>query len=211
MLPNFDFENLHKELVVAGIDEAGRGPLCGPVVASCVILSREKYPDGLNDSKQLSEKRRETIFAQCLDLESEGALKFGVGIISPQIIDEINIRNATKVAMKAAYEDLCKKYNVIPGLVLVDGNFIPEINTKAEYIIKGDEKCLSISAASIIAKVTRDAIMYDLAKQFPEYDWHKNKGYGTKKHIEKIKELGMTIHHRRSFLKGILASDLFDI
>jgi ribonuclease HII len=199
ILPNFDHENSFNG-IVAGIDEAGRGPLCGPVVASCVVLDRNQYPKGLNDSKQLNEKVRERIFAECLMLEKNGLLKFGIGIISPKEIDKINIRNATKLAMKNAYEDLCCKYSFSVDMVLVDGNFVPEINTNAKYIIKGDEKCFSISAASIIAKVTRDRIMYDLAKQFPEYEWHKNKGYGTKKHIEKIKEFGITEHHRKSFI-----------
>ncbi|MFC1659009.1 ribonuclease HII [Pseudomonadota bacterium] len=209
MLPNFDYENLY-DGIVAGIDEAGRGPLCGPVVASCVILNKEKYPKGLNDSKKLSEKKREELFTELLEYESKGFIRFGVGIISSKVIDEINIRNATKLAMKSSYEDVCNRYNVVPNVVLVDGNFIPEVDTKAECIVKGDAKSLSISAASIIAKVTRDKIMCDLSKEFPCYEWYQNKGYGTKRHIEKIKELGITKYHRKSFLQEILIRSLFD-
>ena len=209
-LPNFDHENLYNG-IIAGIDEVGRGSLCGPVVASCVVLDRKKYPKGLNDSKKLNEKNREELFEKLLKYEVRGLFKYGIGIVSSEIIDRMNIRNATKLAMKMSYEDLCKKYNINPDMVLVDGNFIPEISTKSEYIIKGDEKSLSISAASIIAKVTRDKIMCDLSKEFPEFEWDKNKGYGTKDHIKKIKKSDITIHHRKSFLSEVFARSLFDL
>lgn len=206
MFPNFDIENSYNGLI-AGIDEAGRGPLAGPVVASCAILDRTKYPDGLNDSKKLSEKKRNELFHKLMQHEKDGLFSFGIGIVSPQEIDRINIRNATKLAMKMAFENLLTKYSkTIPDIILVDGNFVPDIEsinnkTRAEFVIKGDAKSLSIASASIIAKVTRDAIMYDLEKHFPIYEWGRNKGYGTKRHIEAINKNGLTEHHRRSFCK----------
>jgi len=200
-VPTFQFENQHSGLV-AGIDEAGRGPLCGPVVAGCVILDRKNYPLKLNDSKKLSEKCRESIFNEILDMESQGLIQYGVGEADWLEIDEINIREATKVAMARAYEDLKQKYNLKPTMVLVDGNFVPDIDTDSEFIIKGDAKSFSIACASIVAKVTRDSFMRKIALKHPQYDWHKNKGYGTKFHIESIRKYGITEYHRKSFCKN---------
>jgi ribonuclease HII len=191
--PNFDFENESAGLV-AGIDEAGRGPLAGPVVAACVIIDRSNIPSHLNDSKKLSKNIREKIF-----LEIKDKSKYGVGIVGEKEIDEINIRNATKLAMKYAFLDLCGKYKIKPDLVLVDGNFIPEIEVEAKYIIKGDQKSLSIAAASIVAKCMRDNIMLGLSEEFPEYEWCKNQAYPTKFHLNKINEIGICKYHRKSF------------
>jgi ribonuclease HII len=183
---------------VAGIDEAGRGPLSGPVVASCVILSNGFSPDGLNDSKKLSPKKRAEIF-----LQLQKCNDFGIGIVDEKIIDQINILNATKLAMKMAFENMCQKISqegkCQPDMVIVDGNFIPDINCKAQAIIKGDQKSFSIAAASVIAKETRDKIMIELDKEFPQYDWKQNKGYPTKKHFAAIKEFGICKYHRQSF------------
>ncbi len=187
---------------VAGIDEAGRGPLSGPVVAACVILSDSFYPDGLNDSKKLSSKKRAEIFLQ-LQESGKNLSNFGIGIVDEKIIDKINILNATKLAMKMAFEDMCQKISregkCQPNMVIVDGNFIPDINCKAQAIIKGDQKSFSIAAASVIAKETRDKIMIELDKEFPQYDWKQNKGYPTKKHFAAIKEFGICKYHRQSF------------
>lgn len=194
-LPNFSIEENYEGLV-AGIDEAGRGPLAGPVVAACVILNRSYYPKDLNDSKKLSKKLREEIFD---NLKNSTNIKIGIGIVDEQIIDQINIRNATKLAMKLAFEDLCKQNNIIPSMVLVDGDFIPDISSKAQAIIKGDSKSLSIAAASIIAKETRDQIMLKLHEEFSVYGWNKNQAYPTKFHVDKIKEFGICKYHRKSF------------
>jgi len=183
---------------VAGIDEAGRGPLSGPVVAACITLNNGFYPDGLNDSKKLSPKKRAEIFLQ---LKESG--DFGIGIVDEKIIDQINILNATKLAMKMAFENMRQKISQkgerLPNMVIVDGNFIPDIDCKAQAIIKGDQKSFSIAAASVIAKETRDNIMIELDKEFPQYDWKQNKGYPTKKHFAAIKEFGICKYHRQSF------------
>jgi len=157
----------------------------------------------------LSEKRREELFAELMELNSLGLFRFGVGIVSVEEIDRVNIRNATKLAMKMAFEDLVGKYCgdegggsenlAMPDVVLVDGNFVPKIECRAEYIIKGDAKSLSIASASIVAKVTRDKIMYELEREFPCYEWGKNKGYGSTEHIDAIWKYGITKHHRKSF------------
>ncbi|MDX2083600.1 MAG: ribonuclease HII [Rickettsiales bacterium] len=196
--PNFLIENDYKNLLVAGIDEAGRGPLAGPVVAACVILNRDNYPSEINDSKKLSPKLRQKIF---LDLKKKS--HFGVGVVEAEVIDKINILQATKLAMLLALQDLSKKYQLSPQIILVDGNFIPFAKTdkilEIKAIVKGDQKSLSIAAASIIAKETRDQIMQNLHQKFPQYNWHKNAGYPTKSHIEKIKEFGICELHRKSF------------
>ena len=208
-LPTFDIENQY-EGIVAGIDEAGRGPLAGPVVAACAIIDREKYPKAINDSKKLTEKIRENIYGEILELEDKGFLKYGEGWVFQDVIDEINIRQATMLAMKKSYENLLQKYDInnsansLVSMVLVDGNFVPEIDTektKAKYIIKGDAKSLSIATASIIAKVSRDRYMLEIAKKYPEYGWRTNKGYGTKAHLAAIDKNGLTPHHRCSFTK----------
>lgn len=193
IFPNFSIEEKHGG-VVAGIDEAGRGPLAGPVVSACVILNRNDYPGQLNDSKKLSEKQRQNIF-----LQLQNSARFGIGIVDEKVIDKINILGATKLAMKMAFEDLRQKYNLKPDLVIVDGNFVPAIDCKAEAIIKGDAKSFSIAAASVIAKEVRDKIMLELDREFPDYGWKKNKGYPTKLHFDKIAQLGFCKYHRQSF------------
>ena len=204
-LPDFSIEKNYKGLI-AGIDEAGRGPLAGPVVAACVILNRSSYPQDLNDSKKLPKKLREEIFD---NLRNSTDVKIGVGIVDEKIIDQINIRNATKLAMKLAFEDLCQHNNVTPNAVLVDGNFIPDISCDAKAIIKGDTKSLSIAAASIVAKETRDQIMLKLHEEFPFYGWNKNQAYPTKFHVDKVKEFGICQYHRKSFepIKSIVKNN----
>ncbi len=196
--PNFLIENSHKNLLIAGIDEAGRGPLAGPVVAACVILNQDDYPQEINDSKKLSATLRGKIFAKLQEKS-----KFGIGIVSEKKIDEINILQATKLAMFLAYENLCQKYQIFPQVILVDGNFKPfapqDKISEISAIVKGDQKSLSIAAASIIAKETRDKIMQNLHQEFPDYGWNKNFGYPTKLHVEKIKEFGICKFHRLSF------------
>lgn len=199
-MPDFSIENSYNLNVIAGIDEAGRGPLCGPVFAGCIVLNREKYPLKINDSKKLTEKNRGEIFEEMMDLEKRNLLFFGVGRAEVDEIESINIRNATKLAMQRAYYNLTEKYNFEVDLVLVDGNFVPKLNTKAEFVIKGDAKSLSIAGASIIAKVSRDRLLYKMDLEFPEYNWKNNKGYGTKQHIEAIKKYGLTPYHRKSFI-----------
>lgn len=178
---------------IAGIDEAGRGPLCGPVVAAAVILKPGDKIAYVNDSKKLTEKRREELF----EIIKERALAYSVGIVDEKTIDEINILEATRLAMRKAVEGL----DVKPEYVLVDAEKKVPIDVPYLPIVKGDAKSESIAAASIIAKVTRDHIMYDLDKKYPQYDLAKNKGYGTAKHIAGIKEYGLTEIHRKSFCK----------
>lgn len=183
---------------IAGIDEAGRGPLAGPVVAGAVILPKDCLLEGVNDSKKLSEKKREKLYDDII----ENALAWGVGIVDHTVIDEINILNATRKAMKLALENLQVKpdYILIDAEKKVDTNNIPYLP-----IIKGDALSISIGAASIIAKVTRDRIMREYDKVFPMYGFEKHKGYGTKAHVEALKEYGPCMIHRKSFLNKILA------
>lgn len=198
-LKNFDRSFLTKEInLIAGVDEAGRGPLAGPVVAAAVIFDNETIIKGINDSKKLTEKKREELF----EIIKEKSLSYAVGIVDEKSIDEINILNAALKAMKYAAEEL----NPRPDLILIDGNktFNSVIRTKA--IVKGDAKSFAVAAASILAKVTRDRIMKEAAENHPEYLWHKNKGYGTKQHIEAIHKFGFTDYHRKSFLSKILSS-----
>lgn len=200
-MPSFDIENSFDYKIIAGIDEAGRGPLCGPVFAACaIILDRNIYPKTVDDSKKLTEKHREEIFEEILELEFNNKIFFGIGQADVEEIELINIRNATKLAMSRAYYQMVEKYNMNVDLVLIDGNFVPELNTKTEYIIKGDQKSVSIATASIIAKVSRDKLLLELDKQYPEYNWKKNKGYGTSEHIEAIKKYGLSKFHRKSFV-----------
>ena len=177
---------------ICGIDEAGRGPLAGPVVAGAVILPKGLKIPYLNDSKQLSAKRREELF----DIIMEKALAVGVGAASPERIDEINILQATYEAMRQAVAEL----KVKPQILLNDAVYIPGLNLPQEKIIKGDAKSLSIAAASVIAKVTRDRMMVAYDEIFPEYGFAKHKGYGAKAHIEKIQSIGPCPIHRRSFI-----------
>ena len=175
---------------IAGIDEVGRGPLVGPVVTAAVILPKDFYDERINDSKKLTEKKRELLY----DVIMENAISVGIGISSEDIIDEINILNATKMAMLEAVNNLSVK----PEHLLIDA---VKLNTDIPQtsIIKGDAKSESIAAASIIAKVTRDRMMIELDKIHPEYDFKHNKGYGTKKHIEAIRKYGIIKEHRKTF------------
>lgn len=177
---------------IAGVDEVGRGPLVGPVVAACVVLPKKFNLDGLTDSKKLSEKKRDFYFEEV----KRQALGYGIGIIDEKKIDEINIYEATKLAMKEAIEE-CKKTCKIEH-VLIDAMPL-ELDVPTTSIIKGDLKSITISAASVIAKVTRDRMLDELHEKFPMYDFKKNKGYPTKKHLEAIEEYGIIDEHRRSY------------
>ena len=199
-MPNFEIEDSYNLKTIAGIDEAGRGPLCGPVFSACAVVMKDSCPNGVDDSKKITEKNREKIFEEILKLENDGKLFFGIGQATVEEIEALNIRNATKLSMKRAYEDLVKKYSLNVDLVLVDGNFVPNIDTRAEFVIKGDAKSISIATASIIAKVSRDRLLRELDLKYPQYNWKKNKGYGTKEHIEAIKKFGMCEFHRKSFI-----------
>ncbi len=175
---------------IAGIDEVGRGPLVGPVVTAAVILPRDFYDERINDSKKLTEKKRELLY----DVIMENAVSVGIGISSEDVIDEINILEATKKAMIEAVNNLSVK----PEHLLIDAVKL-NIDIPQTSIIKGDAKSESIAAASIIAKVTRDRMMVELDKKHPEYDFKHNKGYGTKKHIEAIEKYGILKEHRKTF------------
>ena len=177
---------------IAGVDEVGRGPLAGPVVAAAVILPSDYEITGLNDSKKLSEKRREAMD----EIIRREAVSFGIGLISQDRIDEINILQATYEAMRLALEQL----SPAPDMILADAVTIPGIETRQLPIIKGDTKSASIAAASIIAKVYRDHLMIEYDSLYPEYGFARNKGYGTKEHINALKEFGPTPLHRKSFI-----------
>ena len=182
---------------ICGIDEAGRGPLAGPVVVASVIMPADSMIEGVNDSKKVSEKKREKIYEQIL----EEAISYGVAIIGQDEIDEINILNATKKGLTISLQELTKK----PDLILVDAlNGIDTMGIPYDSVIKGDAKCYSIAAASIIAKVTRDRIMREWDKIYPEYGFEKHKGYGTAAHIAAIREYGLCPIHRRSFTKNFV-------
>lgn len=183
--------------LIAGIDEAGRGPLAGPVVAGCCILDPDVKILGLDDSKKLSEKKREELFVQI----KEKALAWTVCEISAEVIDEINILEATKKAMRSCVEEISRKMR--PDLLLIDAVNLSGTGVDVVPIIKGDANSDSIAAASILAKVTRDHIMMEYDKVYPGYGFAKHKGYGTKDHYAAIRESGMTPIHRRSFLKVI--------
>ena len=182
---------------LAGVDEAGRGPLAGPVVAAAVIFSKSGFIKGINDSKQLNENQREELFEKII----VKALAYSVSIINQDVIDEINILNATMTAMKNAVDGL----KIKPDIILVDGNRKFASENPVIPIIKGDAKSFSIAAASILAKVTRDRIMKNLAIDYPDYLWEQNKGYPTKQHREIIKRVGPCQLHRKTFLKNILS------
>ena len=195
-----NLKSMEKELYnkgfeyICGIDEAGRGPLAGPVVVAGVIMPKDSMIEGVNDSKKVSEKKREKLY----DVILEEALSYSVAIIGQDVIDEINILNATKQGVTKVVEEL----DVKPNLILVDA--LTHINTKGipyDSIIKGDAKCYNIAAASIIAKVTRDRIMWEWDEIYPQYGFINHKGYGTAKHIEAIKQYGLCPIHRRSFTK----------
>lgn len=181
---------------ICGVDEAGRGPLCGPVVASAVILPKDICIEGVNDSKKLSEKKREKLYDEIM----ARALAVGIGISDVDVIEKVNILNATKLAMIQAINDL----QITPDYVIVDGNQKIDITIPLDTVIKGDSKSESIACASIIAKVTRDRMLLKYDKEYPEYGFSKHKGYGTKLHIEAIKEYGITPIHRPSFCQKFI-------
>ena len=192
-------ENEKKALgynLIAGVDEAGRGPLAGPVCVASVILPENAYLEKINDSKKLTEKKREVLF----DIICEKAISYSIGIATEEEIDEINILNATFLAMRRAVEGLSVK----PDYALIDGNQHPKLSIPDETVVKGDGKSMSIAAASILAKVSRDRFMLQIAEKYPEYCFEKHKGYGTKLHYEMIEKYGVAPVHRRSFLKKIL-------
>ena len=190
-MKEFETELYNKGInFIAGIDEVGRGPLVGPVVTAAVILPKDFYDERINDSKKLTEKKRELLY----DVIMENAISVGIGISSEDVIDEINILNATKRAMLKAVNNLSVK----PEHLLIDAVKL-DTDIPQTSIIKGDAKSESIAAASIIAKVTRDRMMIELDKIHPEYDFKHNKGYGTKKHIEAIRKYGIIKEHRKTF------------
>lgn len=186
----FDQIEQQHSFPVAGVDEAGRGPWAGPVVAAAVILDFERIPKGLNDSKKLSKRARESLFYEIQDTAC-----IGVGVCEAKEIDELNILAATKKAMALAV----KKLVLPPSMVLVDGNQLPKWEYPSKAIVGGDASCYSIAAASIIAKVTRDRIMAKLAEEFPHYGWEKNAGYGTKAHQNGIASHGVCDQHRKTY------------
>ena len=189
-MPDFMFET-ELGCRVAGVDEVGRGPLAGPVTAAAVVLDPKCIPDGLNDSKKMTAKRRLELYWQLLDCAD-----VSIAHASVSEIDEINILRASHLAMERAIAGL----QVLPEHVLIDGNMIPRgLQLPATTLVKGDSRSVSISAASIVAKVCRDCVLVDLAQQHPGYGWETNMGYGSKKHMEALQSLGVTPHHRRSF------------
>ena len=191
-----EFEKNAKEngyAAVCGVDEAGRGPLAGPVYAAAVILPEGCIIEGVNDSKKLTEKKREALF----DIIKEKALSYCVATASEKEIDEINILNATYLAMQRAIEGL----EIKADYAMIDGNRMPKLDIDGECIVKGDGKSMSIAAASILAKVSRDRYMLEMAEKYPQYQFEKHKGYGTKLHYEMLDEFGPSEIHRQSFLK----------
>ncbi|MBR3753555.1 MAG: ribonuclease HII [Clostridia bacterium] len=198
-MPDYEYEARAAEngfTAVCGVDEAGRGPLAGPVCAAAVILPQGLVIEGLNDSKKLSEKKREMLY----DKVTENALAWSVAFASEAEIDEINILQATFLAMKRAVEGLPIKADY----ALIDGNRMPPLDINGETVIKGDSLSMSIAAASIIAKVTRDRLMLEIDKEYPQYLFSQHKGYGTALHYEMLEKHGISPVHRRSFLKKIL-------
>jgi len=198
---------LHKELfeydsavrndfpVICGVDEAGRGPLAGDVYAAAVILSEGTLIDYLNDSKKLSEKRREELF----DVIREKAQAYSIATASVEEIDRLNILNAAMLAMKRAVEGL----GIKPDIALIDGNKLPDLSCNMQYVIKGDAVSASIAAASVLAKVARDRYMRDIAEKYPQYAFEQHKGYGTKLHYEMLEKYGISDVHRKTFLKKL--------
>lgn len=200
---DYEYENAARKegyRIVCGIDEAGRGPLAGPVCAAAVILPEGLIIEGLNDSKKLSEKKREALF----DVITENAVSYGIALVDEKTIDEINILQATFLAMRNAVDALSVK----PDLALIDGNQKPGLSIEQRTIIKGDAKSMSVAAASILAKVTRDRFMPSLDEKYPEYKFKKHKGYGTALHYEMLEKYGVSPVHRRTFLKKILGDAL---
>ena len=203
----YEYENaLYDEGInyIGGVDEVGRGPLIGPVVACCCVLPKDFKLEGLNDSKKLSEKKREA-YAPYI---KEHAIAYALGIVSPEEIDEINIYEASRKAMMIAISEVRKQIDL--QHVLVDAMPLPDLDINSTSIIKGDSKSISIAAASVIAKVTRDEMMIELDKKYPEYGFKDHKGYPTKKHIEAINKYGLIDGYRKSYgpVKKIIGSDL---
>lgn len=193
IIDNYKYErdlNVRGINLIAGVDEVGRGPLIGPVVAAAVILPKDYKLEGLTDSKKLSEKKREYFY----EIIKKDALAIGIGIIDEKRIDEINIYEATKEAMREAINNL----KIKPEHILIDAMPL-DLDIPTTSIIKGDLLSITISAASVIAKVTRDHMLYEMDKEYPMYDLKNNKGYGTKKHLEAIKQYGITKYHRLSY------------
>ena len=201
--PSLDLELAHGGLV-CGLDEAGRGPLAGPVTAACVYIPPEARGESfwaqVNDSKKLSEKKRDMLFDLIV-----AHTHYGIAEASAQEIDEINILQASLLAMSRSLDVMCSSFSVAPALALVDGNRKPQLSCPAQTVVKGDSISLSIAAASILAKVTRDRVMNDLCQKFPMYGWSRNAGYGTAEHLRAINDHGVTDHHRRSFAPVRLA------
>lgn len=196
IIDNLKFEKEEEQkgnFLIAGMDEVGRGPLAGPVCVACVIMPLDDVIDGIDDSKKLSEKKRDLLFEQI----KEKALAYSIEMVDEQTIDKINILEATKLCMKNAVEAL----SVRPDVVLVDAIKSLDVTVPIRGIIKGDSLSYSIGCASILAKVTRDKYMVELSKEYPEYGFEKHKGYGTKVHIDALKEYGPCVYHRLSFLK----------
>ncbi len=177
---------------IAGVDEAGRGPLAGPVCAAAVILPKDAVIEGINDSKKLSEKKREQLF----DIIKDNAIAYAVEFVNPDVIDDINIKKATALAMHNAVSEL----KTAADFVLIDGNDNIPYDVDYQYVIKGDAKSQSIAAASILAKVSRDRLMIEMDKKYPEYGFAKHKGYGTKEHMLSIQKYGVSEVHRKSFM-----------
>lgn len=182
--------------IICGVDEAGRGPLAGPVYAAAVILEKAQTIEGVNDSKKLSEKKRELLFDKIINECKD----YSIGTASEKEIDELNILQATFLAMKRAVDGLSVK----PDCALVDGNQIPNLDCDVTTVVKGDAKSESIAAASILAKVSRDRYMLEMAEKYPQYGFEKHKGYGTKLHYEMIEKYGICDIHRKTFLKKVL-------
>ena len=181
--------------LICGVDEAGRGPLAGPVCAAAVILPRDLEIDGLNDSKKLTEKKREALY----DPIREQAIAYGIAFATVEEIEELNILNATFLAMNRAIEQL----NPVPELALIDGNRSTGIRFPSRCVVKGDARCADIAAASVLAKVTRDRYMLEMAGKYPEYHFEQHKGYGTKLHYDALREYGPSPIHRMSFLNKL--------
>ena len=195
-MPNFEYEEKHYAegyTAVCGCDEAGRGPLCGPVVAAAVILPRDVEIEGLNDSKKLTEKKRDALY----DVIIEKAVAYGIAECNPAEIDEYNILNASMLAMRRAVE----KLGIKADFALIDGNCSRGFNIPTETVVKGDAKSASIAAASILAKVTRDRQCIELDREYPEYNIAKHKGYPTKEHMDAVRKYGVAPIYRKTFLK----------
>lgn len=198
----FEFDNDYRKNypLICGVDEAGRGPLAGDVFAAAVIFDPDTVIEGINDSKKLSEKKREALFDEII----EKALFYSIQIATVEEIEQINILNSAMLAMKRAVESL----GTTPDLVLVDGNKKPDLNIETQTVVKGDAKSQSIAAASILAKVSRDRYMLQMAEKYPQYQFEKHKGYGTKLHYQMIDRFGESPIHRPSFLKKYYANKI---